>query len=90
MTNLVSPDEIEKIVGVKRHPTAHLGIAVSEDAKFYILHSKQCLDSGIDLRECEYSVHLDQYGVDFWEVDSPLVIFIDDVVGELYTEPYYD
>jgi len=59
MTRLVSPSSIEEIVGVKRHRQAHFGRAVSAEQTFYILHSQRCLDSGIDLRECRFSVALD-------------------------------
>lgn len=90
MTNLVSADDIEKIVGAPRHRTMHLGIANSEDGQFYILHSKECKSSGIDLRECEFSVALDEYGVEFWEVDTPLILHIDAVVGEIFTDSYED
>lgn len=90
MTTLVPADEIESIVGAKRHPHLHLGTARSEDGQFYILHSKECKDSGIDLTECEYSILLDEYGVDFWEVDAPLVVHIVSSDGELYTESLED
>jgi len=59
MTNLVSPSSIEEIVGVKRHSEDHYGRAVSSEQTFYILHSQRCLDGGIDLRECVFSVALD-------------------------------
>lgn len=60
MTELVDPFEIERIVGARRHRTAHLGRAVSAEERVYVLHSQECLDSGIDLRECPYSLALDQ------------------------------
>ena len=60
MTNLVSPSRIETIVGVNRHSEAHYGRAVSAEQTFYILHSQRCLDSGVDLRECVFSVALDE------------------------------
>jgi len=59
MTNIVSPSRIEEIVGVRRHRQAHYGRAVSAEQTVYILHSQRCLDSGIDLRECRFSVALD-------------------------------
>jgi hypothetical protein len=60
MSALVDPTVIEKIVGVRRHSREHYGRAVSAEQTFYILHSQRCLDSGVDLRECVYSVALDE------------------------------
>jgi len=68
MTELVNPTQIEEIVGVKRDPVRHYGRVITDTQTFYILHSKECVDSGIDLRECPYSKALDTYGIDedFW------------------------
>lgn len=63
MSNLVDPTEIERIVGAKRHATWHLACAISAEETVYILHSQTCKDSGIDLRECLFSVALDD-GID--------------------------
>lgn len=60
MTALVPPDAIEKIVGARRHPTRHIGRAVEAEQMVYILHSAECKDSGIDLRDCPFSVALDE------------------------------
>ena len=59
MSEIVPVEEIEKIVGVKRHRQAHYARAVSAEQTVYILHSQGCLDSGIDLRDCRFSVALD-------------------------------
>lgn len=59
MSDLVDATEIEQIVGARRHPILHQARAVSADRTVYILHSQQCLDSGTDLRQCEYSHALD-------------------------------
>lgn len=59
MTDLVDPEEIERIVGVQRHPTLHYARAVQVMDRVYILHSQECRDSGIDLRDCPYSRALD-------------------------------
>lgn len=69
MSDLVPADEIERLVGVERHPTVHYGHDAADARTFYILHSQQCLDSGIDLRECSFSTALDYHGVDpkLWE-----------------------
>ena len=77
MTNIVSPNRIEEIVGVRRHDQAHYGRAVSTEQTFYILHSQRCLDSGVDLRECRYSVALDRgIEMEVWDdlQDRPVVL----------------
>jgi hypothetical protein len=66
MTNLVPADQIEQIVGARRHAHQHLGRAVSAEETVYVLHSEKCRDSGIDLRECEWSLALDR-GIDLAE-----------------------
>lgn len=60
MTNFVPADQIERIVGARRHATHHLGRAVSAEQAVYILHSVACKDSGLDLRECPFSLALDR------------------------------
>lgn len=73
MTSLVSPVDIERIVGAPRHDTDHLGRAVSAEQTVYIMHSRECLASAVDLRDCEYSVALDG-GIDtqLWIQDRPV------------------
>ncbi|MDZ7886583.1 MAG: hypothetical protein U5N53_28430 [Mycobacterium sp.] len=63
MSDLVPPEDIERIVGAGRHATDHLGRAVSSEQTVYVLHSHQCVDSGIDLRQCVFSQALDR-GID--------------------------
>lgn len=58
MVDLVDPTEIESIVGHQRDATEHYARAVSAESTVYILHSQVCLDSGIDLRSCPFSVAL--------------------------------
>jgi hypothetical protein len=71
MSDLVAADRIEKIVGASRHPTDHIGRAVSSERTVYILHSHECRDSGIDLRECRYSLALDRgIGLSEWKEDA--------------------
>ncbi|OZC62127.1 hypothetical protein CH267_00875 [Rhodococcus sp. 06-621-2] len=77
MSDLVPSADIEAIVGADRHRKAHLGRAVSAQQRVYILHSQQCLDSGIDLRECRFSKALDDgIEVDRWagSEDMPVVL----------------
>ncbi|WP_028474072.1 hypothetical protein [Nocardioides alkalitolerans] len=63
MSALVPSTEIEAKVGASRHETKHLGRAVSAEQVVYVLHSKECRDSGIDLRDCPFSTALDR-GID--------------------------
>lgn len=60
MSDLVPAEDIERIVGVARHRKAHYGRAVSAENTVYILHSAECRDSGIDLRDCRFSQALDR------------------------------
>jgi hypothetical protein len=60
MSDLVSPDDIEAIVGLPRHDTEHYARAVSADQAVYILHSRECKESMADLRDCQFSVALDR------------------------------
>jgi hypothetical protein len=39
MTRLVDPSEIERIVGIKRHPLWHYARAVTAERTVYIMHS---------------------------------------------------
>lgn len=77
MTEIVSADRIEQIVGARRHPTHHLGRAESADQRVYILHSSACKESGLDLRACSYSVALDLgIDTDIWEQDTTVSLVI--------------
>ena len=66
MTDLVPPEDIEKLVGLLRNSWRHVGRAVPEDDIFYIMHSHECLARDIDLRECEFSIALDR---GLWKTD---------------------
>jgi hypothetical protein len=76
MTDLVPAENIERIVGTLRHPTLHYGHASSSEQTVYILHSQECLDSGIDLRDCAFSVALDE-GIDVGYNGAPWTDFED-------------
>lgn len=86
MTRLESAATIETKVGAPRHATDHLGRAVSVMQRVYILHSTECLESGIDLRSCRYSTALDQ-GIDLriWDgfEDQVVTLMIDADTGDL-------
>lgn len=62
MAELVDPAEIEQIVGFARHATRHYARVVSAEQVVYILHSQRCVSSGRDLRECPFSIALDNAG----------------------------
>jgi len=85
MSRLESAETIEATVGAQRHATLHLAHAVSAKERVYILHSKECLDRGTDLRDCEFSEALD-LGIDLgvWSEfqDRPVVVSI--------SEEYFD
>ncbi|MFB7890316.1 hypothetical protein ACFCZ3_19920 [Cellulosimicrobium cellulans] len=80
MADLVPPGRIEEIVGACRHDTKHLGRAVSAEKRVYVLHSWACIDSGIDLRECEFSRALDATRVrpEEWPFDVAIALGIAD------------
>lgn len=90
MSRLENPKDMERIVGVERHATVHFGLAVSADPvakmRLYILHSKECVATGLDLRECLYSIALDlglDVGLWKYDQDRPVVLAIDPVQGDL-------
>lgn len=78
MSSLVDSSEIERIVGVERDRTRHFARAVSSERTVYVLHSSECLTSGIDLRKCRFSIALD-LGIDIsrWTQDEPLHVRIE-------------
>ncbi|MCC2031815.1 hypothetical protein [Microbacterium allomyrinae] len=90
MTRLEPTAKIAGIVGAPRDLEKHLGRAVSAEQRVYILHSQSCVDSGIDLRECEYSIALDA-GIDLgvWDEhqDVPVVLGISEEYGDLEPAP---
>lgn len=98
MTDIVPADQIEHIVGAKRHATLHLARAVSSNQTVYILHSHQCLTDarrfGRDLRECPFSQALDEgIDIDRWTQDEPRGVVIEDgrlVAGEGTPSPQHD
>ena len=65
MTDLVDPQNIETIVGARRHPYRHIALADTATETVYILHASGCFHrgDGNDLRNCRYSLALDA-GID--------------------------
>jgi hypothetical protein len=79
MSTRVPSDRIEGIVGAARHETQHYARAVSAEQTVYVLHSFDCLNSGIDLRDCAFSLALDEgIDVDRWTQDEPVHVVIED------------
>ncbi len=85
MTDLVDPTKIEQIVGAPRHLVNHLAKAITDTQIVYILHSQQCLDSGIDLRTCAYSRSLDEHGLEplNWAACEDRTVMLEIVGGVL-------
>jgi hypothetical protein len=82
MSDLVPTEDIERIVGAPRHATLHQARAVSAEQTVYILHSRECLDSGIDLRDCRFSWALDNgIRLNEWQEDVPLKVSIKSASG---------
>lgn len=91
MSRLESAATIEAKVGAKRHPSEHLGRAVSATERVYVLHSDECVARGVDLRECEFSLALDE-GIDLevWDryQDRPVLVVVDADSGRLHPRLY--
>jgi hypothetical protein len=83
VADLVPTEDIERIVGATRHRWFHQARAVSAEQTVYVLHSQKCLDSGIDLRECPYSLALDHgIRVEEWRQDEPVMVHIEGDYGK--------
>lgn len=87
MSKIVPAEDIERIVGVSRHPTQHWAKAVSAEQRVYILHSVECYDSALDLRECPFSLALDR-GIDpsAWVEDEPVEVEVFDGILCMLTD----
>ena len=59
MSDLVDPSRIEQFVGARRREREHLARAVAVEGVIYILHSRDCVATTADLRDCPYSLALD-------------------------------
>ena len=60
MSTRVPADQIEAVVGVKRHQTAHVIRGDYATGMAYILHPHDCLARYADLRDCPWSLALDR------------------------------
>ena len=62
MSDLVPAEDIERIVGISRHPSMHYGRAISTEQVTYVLHSQECKNATPDLRDCIFSLALEGLG----------------------------
>lgn len=74
---VVPADKIEGIVGRRRHPVNHYARAASAEQTVYVLHSRECLLTTPDLRDCPHSLALGR-GIDLddWIEDVPLRVSV--------------
>lgn len=79
MSDIVPSADIERIVGATRHETDHIARAVSREQRVYLLHPHACLREHTDLRDCLFSLALDE-GIDLfvWVEDVPMTVLIAD------------
>lgn len=80
MSNRVPADQIERIVGARRHRTLHQARAVSAEQMVYILHPFSCLEVFDNLLDCPYSLALDGgiYPVEWQDCeDKPMIVAIE-------------
>lgn len=78
MPEIVPAEDIERIVGVERQQSLHIGRVVIADDTFYILHSKVCLEARDSLLDCPYTHALTNVNPGDWEgyTDKPVVLRI--------------
>ncbi len=80
MTELVPPEDIERLVGTSRMNWHHAVRVDTGEKMVYILHSRECKESGRDLRECPFSRALDMgVNMERWSdyFDEPMVAAIE-------------
>ncbi|MCJ1709266.1 hypothetical protein [Microbacterium sp. VKM Ac-2923] len=86
MSEVQDSDVVEAVVGTERREDEHVGRAVTAEERMYVLHSRRCIESGIDVRACAFSASLDR-GIDLnvWRdhMDAPVVLGIGDALGDL-------
>lgn len=78
---VVPSDEIEEIVGCLRFKDKHVGYVMSSRKTVYVMHSHYCRDSNVDLRQCKYSLAIED-GIDeeVWSghMDKPMFVEVED------------
>lgn len=79
----MDPSEIEGIIGHPRHGVLHLAVWDSDGGTVYIMHSQACVDSQLDLADCEVSLALDRGIVASFPPDRPVIadVFYDGRLG---------
>lgn len=91
MSALVPSEDIERIVGARRRANRHLARAVSAEETVYILHSAECRGSGIDLRDCPFSLALDNgIRLDEWRQDVPVTVWVEGLGASARLVPVTD
>lgn len=73
MTDIVPADQIETLVGARRHPTEHIARGDTATGRVYILHSAKCRLRYRDLRDCPWSLALDQQNL-WCPPDEPVLV----------------
>lgn len=87
ITTLVDVNDIENIVGYRRHPEFHIARAISEEEHIYVLHSKDCHKANDDPTTCPFSVAVDAgIDTDLWQYyyDAPVRVYVDPQDGKLW------
>lgn len=59
MSDRVPADLIERVVGAWRHATRHI-IRGDDGGAAYLMHSRECVSTWDDLRDCPWSIALDR------------------------------
>lgn len=85
---LADVETIEEKVVSKRHLHYHLGRVRTDEKVFYILHSQACKDTGIDLRQCVFSLAFDKTSPYSWNgpLNATVRLGIEEESGALYSQ----
>lgn len=73
MSSLVPANQIEQLVGARRHPLYHFICGRSADGLAYILHPDECRAMWDDLRDCPWSLALDRRTY-YLPPDEPFIV----------------
>lgn len=69
-------EHIEKIFDIQRDENIHLGLL--EDDVFYIMHSQKCVKHTADLRQCKYSLAMDNGFAHSFSENTVFDLYIED------------
>jgi hypothetical protein len=86
---LIPPQDIERLVGAVRHETLHLARAATAEQTVYVLHSHECKGLYVDLRDCPFSMALNN-GIDqdVWDDSMDRVVAVSVEADRLVPEPF--